>query len=150
MADLLLEMLDVLLLVTALLGIGGCTDIVLKCDRIAGTAISVRLPVLIREEALPLKQVDAVEPVVAPALTDLEVRGEFADDLHPTWLPVVDHLNAVLVLRRLTQSLKHLQEDTDVVALGDPVTIRVDFEPPGEPVEDQGVRIDDLVGVSQP
>jgi hypothetical protein len=67
-------MLDVLLLVTALLGIGGCTDIVLKCDRIAGTAIRIRLPVLIREEALPLKEVDAVEPVVAPALTDLEVR----------------------------------------------------------------------------
>ena len=69
----LLEMLDMLLLVTALLGIGGCTDIVLKCDGIAGTAIGIRLPILIREEALPLKQVDAVEPVVPPAFTDLEV-----------------------------------------------------------------------------
>lgn len=66
-------MLNVLLLVTALLGIGGSTDIVLKRDRIGGTPISIRLTVLIREESLPLKKVDPVEPIVAPALTDLEV-----------------------------------------------------------------------------
>jgi hypothetical protein len=66
-------MFDVFLLVSALLGIGGSSDIVLKCDRIAGTPISIRLSVLIREESLPLKKVDPVEPIVAPALTDLEV-----------------------------------------------------------------------------
>ena len=66
-------MFDVFLLVTALLGIGGSTDIVLKSDRIGGTPISIRLTVLIREESLPLKKVDPVEPIVAPALTYLEV-----------------------------------------------------------------------------
>ena len=66
-------MFDVFLLVTALLGIGGSTDIVLKSDRIGGTPISIRLTVLIREESLPLEKVDPVEPIVAPALTDLEV-----------------------------------------------------------------------------
>ena len=66
-------MFDVFLLVTALLGIGGSTDIVLKSDRIGGTPISIRLTVLIREESLPLKKVDPVEPIVTPALTDLEV-----------------------------------------------------------------------------
>ena len=66
-------MLNVFLLVTALLGISGGADVVLECDRIAGTCISIRLSVLIREESLPFKKVDPVEPIVAPALTDLEV-----------------------------------------------------------------------------
>lgn len=52
---------------------------------------------------------------------------------------MVYHLNAVLVLGRLTKSLKHLQEDTDVVPLRNPVPIRVNFESPSKAIEDQGV-----------
>ena len=63
-------------------------------------------------------------------------------------LSVADHLYSVLVFTRLTKSLKHLEENTDIVSFGYAVTIWIDFKSPGKTICQKRFRIDNFMTMS--
>lgn len=143
--DLRLQTFNVLLLVPTLLSIGWCTNVVLEGDRVPGC-----LQVTLGEGkiTLPLQKINAIETIVAPAFTHFKVWWELTDHTQARRLTMVKHLYTILVLARLTQSLKHLKKDADVVTLGYSVTIGVYFKSPSKAIEDEWVRIDHFMGVA--
>ena len=116
-----LERRDMSLLVTAVLRVVWSSDKEFESDRII---ISIEI-------ALSIKQIDSVKPIIAPALANLKIRRKFPDNLC-SWVSMIDHLDPILILLglRLSKSLEHLKEHTDVVSFGLPISIGVDFESP--------------------
>lgn len=121
--DLLLQVRDVPLLILAVLRVARGADEELQRDRIVNSV----------EIALPIKQVNTIESIVAPAFADFKLRRELTNNLC-TGRPVVDHFYAVLVLLGLLlgEALEHLEEDAYVIPFSNPVTIRIHLEPPRE------------------
>lgn len=136
-----LQVHDVPLLILAMLGVAWRSHKELQGDRV----------VVLVEVALAVQQVYPVEAVVAPAFADLELRCELADHLS-AGRAVVDHLDSVLVLLGVGvgQALEHLQEDADVVAFGDAVSVWIDLESPRQPAlcYERWVGVHDFIVVS--
>ena len=85
------------------------------------------------EISFSVKEVDSVEPVVSPALSNFKITGEFSDHLC-SWISMIDHLNSVFIFLRLSigQSFQHFQEHADVIPFGYPITVRVNFKSPSQ------------------
>jgi hypothetical protein len=98
--------------------------------------------------AFSRKQVYSVKTVIAPAFSDFKVGCKLSYNLS-VWVSMVQHFNSVLILLCLSvgKALEHLKEHTDVVALGDTVSIRVDLESPCQPTscDQRRVRINNFV-----
>ena len=99
---LLLEMVDVPLLVSALLGVGRGSHEVLESYRIPRILRPIWVRIRSRQEPLPFQEVNPVESVIAPAFTHFEIGWELSDYLQALWITVVKHFNSVLVFRCLT------------------------------------------------
>ena len=61
---------------------------------------------------------------------------------------MVQHLHSVFILRTLSQPLQHLDENRNIVALRNSVSIGINLESPGKSVCDEGIGVNYFVDVS--
>jgi hypothetical protein len=89
---------------------------------------------------------DGDELVVAPALSDVEGRGVLPHD-RLFGIQEVYQLYLVVVLVVVLVALEELQEHRQVRPLRDPVSSRIDLQPPLDPVDPLRLRVDDRLSV---
>lgn len=130
--ELVLQILDVLLLFSHQGAIGAIPDADLEGK-------GVVLDVL-----LDCELVEGLELVVAPALTDLEGRAVLSLD-RQLGVQGVQQLDPVLVFVLTDQTFRHLHKHRNVLVSCQTVSMRVDLQPPLDPVEVVGLRVYDTV-----
>ena len=132
---------NVSLLVTTMLRIVWSSDKEFERNRVI---ISIEI-------ALSIEQINSIKSIVAPALPNLEIRSKLPDNLGPG-ISMIYHLNSVLILLRLwfCKSLEHLQEHTNIVSFGLPISIRIYFQPPWQPTlcDKRWIRVYNFVLIS--
>jgi hypothetical protein len=84
-----LKFLNILLLIPRKLRVGRCSDVKFKENAVVFIS---------REVPVALKKLNSVKPVVTPALTHLELRGEFTNDFLVGLVPLAYHFDAVFIL----------------------------------------------------
>jgi hypothetical protein len=52
------------------------------------------------EIALSIEQINSIKPIIAPALSNFEIRSKLPNNLGPG-ISMINHLNSILILLRL-------------------------------------------------
>lgn len=119
------QVFDVPLLIATFLLVGRRADLKANDERVVGRV----------KKTFAGQCFEREEFVVAPAFSHFEVRGELADDvLRRVFAELVDHVDAVLVLRRFAQTGGQLEKDGEISAAHATVPVRVDFQTPCQTV----------------
>lgn len=94
---LLLEVVDVPLLVSALLGVSGGSHEIFESNWITWYLRAIWHRIWSREEAFSFQQINSVESIVSPAFTNFKIGWELSDNLQSLWITIVKHLDSVLI-----------------------------------------------------